>query len=431
MAILSGFKFLLSTPTGADVPFQSARPAENLFTTIGGFQSNGLNISAEGIDITNKSSGEWRELLKNRGKVSLDISGAGIMDDTDLKKELELNVINEKLRWFKLTREDNRSFYALCKIVSLNFQGQHDQAMTFDFALQSSGGVIIQDAGGFTYDGGQRRITAFSNRLPAFDYINDAKYASPAYALANLPDTPARTRLFQRFLELEHGLPATLVYELSDKTWSANVHAIGDKEFQLEYVRLTGTSARSSDPNYEPDRGKYRVTFGAGDGNPFPKNIKALRVAVGDGNPVNIPLTPDGAIQNATAFLSTNALAADPIANTDDLNIQYNFVYTDDTFSYTEVDILNADKSAGGAATIDIEGRAVANMYSFPFLFLRKDQVENKSVQFIDSLDQVVNSQFIFLAEKTDDTGVVWYAYYLNMALGSAEDFEVKIQIGD
>ena len=424
MAFLSGFKLLLSTPQGEVTPFQSALPADNQFQTIGGIRSTNFNISANSIDVTNKSSGEWRELLENRGVVTLSLSGDGIMDASNLQKELELNTQTQKLRWFRISREDGRSFLVKCKITSFEFSGDYDQAMTFSISLESSGGMTIKDTGGFVYNGEMRKITSFSNLLANFDYVNSNKYASPSFAKSNIPDAPNRVNRMRDFLNLSHGLPATLTYD--NNIFDDTVVAIGDQNILLEYVRLTGTT-----PQTEPDRGRWRVTFAQGVANPFPKNIKSLRIAIGSANPVTIPLTVDNSVQNTLAFKSTAALARDPFANTNDQSIQYNFLFTDDTSSYQEINLLNADKARGGSAALDIRGRAVANRFSFPFVFLRKDQVQNKNVQFLDSLDSVITDQFVFLGEKQDNTNVVWYAYFLNVPLGSAETLSVKIQIGD
>ena len=428
MKSLSGFKFLLSTPTGSDTPFQSAMPDSAGFSVIGGMQTNGMNLSASGVDITNKSSSEWRELLDRRGVCMLSVSGNGIMDDTNLKKDLETTFVQQKLRWFRIQREDGREYFFKGKLTTFNASGPHDGPLAFNLSIESSGGITIKDAGGFTYNGSQRKITAFSNLLSQYDYITAQKYASPSYKFSEIPDTTDRTERMRRFLNLQHGLPATLKY--SNNIFSATVPGAGNQNALIEYVRLTGTT-----PQSEPDRGKWRVTFDLlRTQNPFAKNIKALRIAIGNNNPTTIPLIADNVQlrgQPAFAFISTNALNRDPTANLNDIPIQYNFVFTDDTSAYEEINLLNADKAVGRAGSITLRGRAVANRFSFPFLFLKDSEVDQKMLQFLDSLSSNVSSEFIYLGDKLDDTGVKWRAFYLNLPLGSAETYDTVVQIGN
>ena len=116
MASLSGFKFLLKTPTNEVVAKQNNIPNLNTFSTIGGFQSNALDFSATEIDVTNKSSGENRELLNRQGILSISASGSGILQDEAIAKAIEVNVEEQDLRWFALEREDGRTFIARFKL---------------------------------------------------------------------------------------------------------------------------------------------------------------------------------------------------------------------------------------------------------------------------------------------------------------------------
>ena len=255
-------------------------------------------------------NGELYSIIE--AQASLAFPGNGIMQDSVIHKKLEVTKVNQSLRWFKIEREDGRSYLCRCKIVNYNQTGSHNDALLFTISMESSGGLIIRDAGGYEYNGIRRLVTSFANKLAQFDYIIGRKYSSPSYELDDIPDSDVRTQRMTHFMNLEHGLPATLTYD--NNIFSATVPAIGEQRILLEYVRLTGTT-----PQTEPDRGRWRVTFSGGQTqNPFPKDIKAIQIAIGSANPVNIPLTVDPSIQNALAFKSTNALAADPFANTDD-----------------------------------------------------------------------------------------------------------------
>ena len=72
-----------------------------------------MNFSgtADGIEITNKSSGENRELLNGRGVIGLEVTGEGIAQNSVIHKDLQQTFLRQKLRWFSVEREDGRKVY--------------------------------------------------------------------------------------------------------------------------------------------------------------------------------------------------------------------------------------------------------------------------------------------------------------------------------
>lgn len=185
MASQSGFRFLLKTPLDETVAKQDGIPDLTAFSTVGGFQSNSVDIGATEIDITNKSTGENRTILDRHGIRTLNTTGSGILQDTQLAKNIEQNVIDQDLRWFVLQREDGRSFISKFKMSSYNFSGTHDGAVTFSITLMSSGTLYIEDSSGFKYDTGTNRITAFNNIANTLRY---KAIKSDDYAFASIPD---------------------------------------------------------------------------------------------------------------------------------------------------------------------------------------------------------------------------------------------------
>lgn len=168
---LAGKNFLLKTPLSETVATGSARPTKSQFTTIGGFQANTFDTSATIIDITTKIS-EFRKILNSRGIVTLTVGGEGFLEETDIHKNLELNLLNQKLRWFSLERDDGRVFISRFKLATFSTQGSHDGAVGLSIALESSSGVRIEDEDGDIYDSGEDRFVAFSSSVFNFDVIN-------------------------------------------------------------------------------------------------------------------------------------------------------------------------------------------------------------------------------------------------------------------
>lgn len=193
--ILSGFRFILKTPLTDALAFQTDRPNNSDFAQFGAIQSNTFEIASSVIETTNKSSAENREILDNHGMATLDLSGSGFTDDSIIVKNLEQNVISQKIRWFLLEREDGRRFVTKCKIANVTAEGAHDGAVSFSISLMSSGVIYITDESGQEYNSGTRLITAFNNLAPQ---LLIRILSSPSYALADLPSDPAAT--FKTFL---------------------------------------------------------------------------------------------------------------------------------------------------------------------------------------------------------------------------------------
>ena len=52
-----------------------------LFKSTGGLRSKSMDFSAEGIDITNEESDEWKVMLDKAGMRSMEISGSGVYNN--------------------------------------------------------------------------------------------------------------------------------------------------------------------------------------------------------------------------------------------------------------------------------------------------------------------------------------------------------------
>ena len=208
MGGLAGFQFLLKTPTDNAIAKGENLPNDSDFQTIGGFVANSSELTATEIDITNKSSNQNKELLDGHGIVSQTLSGNGILQRSKPHVDLEVNLFEQELRWFQLTRSDGRSFTGVYKVTSFQVEGANDQAVTFSITLMSSGTLYIKDESGFAFDTGANRITAFNNLQPS---LNLRAGISPSYELEDLPSNEAKAGLFNSFIENDSDLPNDFV----------------------------------------------------------------------------------------------------------------------------------------------------------------------------------------------------------------------------
>lgn len=143
MPAQGGVKFVLQTPATQAVANGVSAPQDSDYSTAGGFQSNSMDFTVSLIDVTEKGSDENRTILNERGIKSTSISGEGFLENTQLAKDLETNLFNQKLRWFRMVRDDGATFTGLFKITAYNLSGSYDDALNFSFTLESSGEVVV------------------------------------------------------------------------------------------------------------------------------------------------------------------------------------------------------------------------------------------------------------------------------------------------
>lgn len=144
MAKLSGYSFLVQSPlTEAVANGLVNTPLDSDFQDLGSSRSDSADFSATTIDATTKGDSQNMTLLNERGVKSTSISMEGVLEDIDIAKNLELNWANQKLRWFRLKREDGVTFTGKFKIESYSLSGSHDGSLDFSMTLASSGEVVI------------------------------------------------------------------------------------------------------------------------------------------------------------------------------------------------------------------------------------------------------------------------------------------------
>ena len=144
MASLSGFQAQFKTPADKAIAIQSGAPSNADFSQVGSVRTVSRNFAAAAIDITTQSSSENRELLDGRGIKTFDVSVGGVADDAQIYKDLLADLLANNLRWFQIDQVDASVKYTFKgKIVSLNQDASHDDAVAFTLEVQSSGSVTI------------------------------------------------------------------------------------------------------------------------------------------------------------------------------------------------------------------------------------------------------------------------------------------------
>lgn len=120
-----------------------------IYNSVAGLRTNDITINGNPVDITNKDSNGWQELLPNAGVKSVDMAGAGIFDSATAGR----------LRTVMLSAFAGGSFFE-AQIISGSGEkitgtfscatfkrtGNHDGAEMFDITLKSHGPVVYSQS---------------------------------------------------------------------------------------------------------------------------------------------------------------------------------------------------------------------------------------------------------------------------------------------
>ena len=180
----SGNSYLLKTPTDAIKAFQATPPDKTDFSQIGGLKTNTDSPTVQLIETTNKSSNENQTFLEGKGVLRLNISGSGVLQKDLLTSEIYNSFLQKKARWILIEREDGFITIAKCLFSNFNRTGSHDDALMFDFSLESSGTIHTENALGVKWNSGTQKFSNFQSTLNPFKY--QTKF-SPSYDLGSIP----------------------------------------------------------------------------------------------------------------------------------------------------------------------------------------------------------------------------------------------------
>lgn len=120
-----------------------------VYTTIAGFRTNEVTINGNPVDITNKASAGWQELLPGAGVRSVDITGSGIFDANSSGGMATLQnaaLAGGSLEPMELVTDSGDKFTGYWAVVTLKRTGNHDNAETFDITLKSHGVIVFTPA---------------------------------------------------------------------------------------------------------------------------------------------------------------------------------------------------------------------------------------------------------------------------------------------
>lgn len=130
MAAQTGRSMLLKVGTGTGA------------TTVASLRTNGMTINGETVDVTNKDSAGYRELLGTAGVVSMSMSASGLLAGGTYDAMFINRVAAKSLDSYTFNLGTNTitgSFQA----ASYSANGEYNGAQAFDVSLESSGSLTV------------------------------------------------------------------------------------------------------------------------------------------------------------------------------------------------------------------------------------------------------------------------------------------------
>jgi TP901-1 family phage major tail protein len=123
----------------------SASPSN--FVTAAGVRATDITINGNPVDITNKDSDGWRELLPDSGVKQVDITFSGVMNDSDqLKAVQDAALAGGAILPMELTSGSGDYFTGEFSVATFKRSGQHSGEETFEATINSHGAVTHTDA---------------------------------------------------------------------------------------------------------------------------------------------------------------------------------------------------------------------------------------------------------------------------------------------
>lgn len=142
-------------PTLVNIDANGTGNAVEAYKDVAGLQDASISLNGEEIDITNKSSGGWKEVLDQAGINSASVSGSGFALDEFSHKKLRSLFMARKIRSYRIYLEGDAGdalpaigdiyFKGCFKITTLEFSGNYNGAQQISLALASAGVVTVQE----------------------------------------------------------------------------------------------------------------------------------------------------------------------------------------------------------------------------------------------------------------------------------------------
>jgi TP901-1 family phage major tail protein len=114
------------------------------WTAIAGLRTTALSINNNPVDVTNKGSSGYRELLADGGVQSFAMSGDGVYLEQSADNTLFLAALNRTTLNARISSGAGDKFIGTFVVTSYQRTGNFDGAEMFSVSLESTGTMIYQ-----------------------------------------------------------------------------------------------------------------------------------------------------------------------------------------------------------------------------------------------------------------------------------------------
>ena len=115
-------------------------------TTIVGMRSTSMTLNDEAVDITNKDSGSFRELLPAGGIQSMTITASGVFTDSTAETTLRSVYGTSTFSSYNVIVPDLGTYAGTFMVASLEYSGEYNGEATYSVTLESSGSITFTAA---------------------------------------------------------------------------------------------------------------------------------------------------------------------------------------------------------------------------------------------------------------------------------------------
>ena len=115
-------------------------------TTVGGMRSTSMTLNDEAVDITNKDSGSFRELLPAGGIQSMTITASGVFTDSTAETTSRAAYGTSTFSSYNVIVPDLGTYAGTFMIASLEYAGEYNGEATYSVTLESSGSITFTAA---------------------------------------------------------------------------------------------------------------------------------------------------------------------------------------------------------------------------------------------------------------------------------------------
>ena len=115
-------------------------------TTVGGMRSTSMTLNDEAVDISNKDSGSFRELLPAGGIQPMSISASGVFTDSTAETTLRAAYGTSTFKSYNIIVPDLGTYAGTFMIASLEYACEYNGEATYSVTLESSGSITFTAA---------------------------------------------------------------------------------------------------------------------------------------------------------------------------------------------------------------------------------------------------------------------------------------------